>query len=67
MSNERRWSEALVHHIVDGNASNKILQTPMVDSIIHDKIIRRFRKDGWYSIKSAYLNCIIVPVDLGSS
>jgi len=39
MSNERRWNESLVHGIVEGNTSNKILQTHMFDLVIQDEII----------------------------
>ncbi|MCH99278.1 cytochrome P450, partial [Trifolium medium] len=61
--NEKRWNTALIRSIFDDSSAEKILHTPLIDSVIEDKVIWRLEKNGIYSVKSAYRYCIDEAID----
>ncbi|MCH98722.1 ribonuclease H protein, partial [Trifolium medium] len=62
--NVKQWNSTLITSILGMQLGSRILQTPLFDSVSHDKIIWRFEKNGKYSVKSAYRYCIEDTLDL---
>jgi hypothetical protein len=44
MNDSKSWNVDLIHDMFDINTANKILKTPLFDSVIEDKIKWTFKK-----------------------
>jgi hypothetical protein len=56
--NAKEWDSDLIHGLVDETTAEKILQTPLLESVQTDKITWKHEKNGVYTVKSAYRACI---------
>jgi hypothetical protein len=56
--NAKEWDSDLIHGLVDETTAEKILQTPLLESVQTDKITWKHEKNGLYKVKSAYRACI---------
>ncbi|CAJ2645584.1 unnamed protein product [Trifolium pratense] len=63
MANAKKWNMPLICSIFDNSSATKISQTPLLESVVEDKLIWRLEKNGHYSVKSAYRYCINEAID----
>jgi hypothetical protein len=56
--NEKVWNEQLVRQIFASETAQNILNTPLHQQVQMDKLVWKAKKNGCYSIRSAYRICI---------
>ncbi|KAK2440624.1 hypothetical protein QL285_012013 [Trifolium repens] len=52
------WNLPLLTTLLNSSGVNKVLNTPLFDSVSEDKRIWRMEKNGAYSVRSAYRLCV---------
>ncbi|GAU25758.1 hypothetical protein TSUD_222150 [Trifolium subterraneum] len=52
--NYKAWNIAKVRHLFSGDATKRILETPLVSSVREDKVVWEEERNGCYSVKSGY-------------
>ncbi|CAJ2637135.1 unnamed protein product [Trifolium pratense] len=52
------WNLPLLTTLLDSSGIDKVLHTPLFDSVVEDKHIWRMEKNGVYSVRSAYRLCV---------
>jgi hypothetical protein len=61
--NEKRWNVPFIREFFDADSEEKLLHTPLLNSIREDKVIWRLENNGMYSVKSAYRYCVEEVID----
>jgi hypothetical protein len=56
--NVKEWVSGLIRGLVNDDIADKILHTPLLESVQNDKITWQHEKNGLYTVKSAYRFCI---------
>jgi len=54
MNNRKIWNVGLLHALLEPNQVVKVLSTPILDSVIHDKGTWKYEKNGIYEVKRGY-------------
>ncbi|CAJ2628079.1 unnamed protein product [Trifolium pratense] len=52
------WNLPLLTTLLESSGIDKVLHTPLFDSVVEDKRIWRMEKNGVYSVRSAYRLCV---------
>jgi ribonuclease HI len=52
------WNLPLLTTLLNSSGVNKVLNTPLFNSVLEDKRIWRMEKNGAYSVRSAYRLCV---------
>ncbi|GAU48815.1 hypothetical protein TSUD_99870 [Trifolium subterraneum] len=52
--NYKAWNIAKVRNLFSGDAAERILETPLVNSVREDKVVWEEERNGCYSVKSGY-------------
>jgi len=56
--NMKEWNVNFIHFLFDVITTTQILCTPLISSVYVDKATWRFKKNGIYSVRSAYWDII---------
>ncbi|GAU38731.1 hypothetical protein TSUD_208420 [Trifolium subterraneum] len=56
--NAKEWDSGLIRGLLNDDIADKILHTPLLESVQNDKITWQHEKNGLYTVKSAYRFCI---------
>jgi hypothetical protein len=62
--NEKRWNVPFIREFFDADSQEKILHTPLLNSIREDKVIWRLENNGMYSVKvliATVLKSLLTP------
>jgi len=54
----KSWKEDVIHQVFDATSASSILQTPLVEQVVEDKLIWKAYRNKLYSVKSAYRFCV---------
>ena len=60
----KRWNEPVVQQVFSEDLASKILNTPLFEQVQHDRMIWKAKKNGRYSMRSAYWFYVTELVDL---
>lgn len=57
-TNGKLLNSHLIHNLVGKAEAEKVLKTPLFAVVQVDKIVCKFEKNGMYTIRGAYRNCV---------
>jgi hypothetical protein len=57
------WNSDVIQHVFSPEDTGRILDTPLIDQVIDDRLVWKAEKNGYYSVKSAYRLCVDVLTD----
>jgi len=57
VENSKRWNEHLTQQVFSQDIASSILNASFVTQVQHDKLIWKAKKNGKYSVRSAYRLC----------
>lgn len=63
MPHEKRWNEDIFRQVFSVDLADKIMNTPLVAQVQHDRLIWKAEIHGKYYVKSAYRLCIEELID----
>jgi len=60
---DKRWNEQVVRQVFSDDIAHKILRTPLFSQVDDDTIIWKAERNGRYSVRSAYMLCVLELID----
>jgi hypothetical protein len=57
------WNSDVIQHVFSPEDTRRILDTPLIDQVIDDRLVWKAEKNGYYLVKSAYRLCVDVLTD----
>jgi len=63
-TSSKGWNQKVIQQVFSSNIADSILQTPLVDQVVDDRLIWKAEKNGLYSVKRADRLCMEELVDV---
>jgi len=60
----KSWNVPLVRQIFSDDNASCILHTPLIEQVQNDRLIWKVEKNGYYSVRSAYILCVEELLDV---